>query len=126
MSVSHTRVALVGVIGVMALATLACGRTSINQLLADPAKYRNQEVTVRGEVTESVSVLGKGVFRLTDGGQSLWVFTRSGAPRKGAHVDVTGRLQDGFDLSAFASLIKLPDDLKSGLVLVESSHQARD
>jgi hypothetical protein len=104
---------------------VGCGARSINQVLADPTKYRNQSVTVRGTVDQSASVMGRGAYRLTDGDQGLWVVTSSGAPRKGARVDVTGRLQDGYDLSAFGKTIKLPGSLQSGLVLVEQSHKAR-
>jgi len=107
-------------------ATIACGAHSINQLLADPAKYRNQSVTVRGTVDQSASIAGRGAYRLTDGDQGLWVVTTSGAPRRGAHVKVTGRLQDGYDLSAFGNVIQLPGALRSGLVLVEESHKAQD
>jgi len=103
----------------------ACGARTINELLADPAKYRNQEITVRGTVDESVSIAGRGAFRLKDGDQGLWVVTTVGAPRKGARVDVTGRLQDGYDLSGFGQIIQLPGSLQSALVLVESSHKAR-
>jgi hypothetical protein len=108
------------------LLTTACGAKSINQVLADPAKYRNQSVTVHGTVDESASVLGRGAYRLSDEGQSLWVVTNGGAPRKGARVNVTGRLQEGYDLSGFANVIKLPGSLQNGLVLVESSHKAKD
>jgi hypothetical protein len=106
----------------VALLIAGCGAKSINQVLADPAKYRNQSVTVHGTVEESVSVLGRGAYRIADGDQSLWVVTNSGAPRKGARVDVTGRVQEGYDLS----FIKLPSPLQNGIVLVESSHKARD
>ena len=58
--------------------------------------------------------------------QGLWVVTTSGAPRKGARVDVTGRLQDGYDLSAFGRILNLPESLQNGLVLIESSHRARN
>lgn len=102
-----------------------CGAKSINQVLADPAKYRNTSVTVRGTVAESASIMGRGAYRLTDGGQGLWVVTTGGAPRQGARVNVTGRLQDGYDLSAFGNVLKIPESLKSGLVLIESSHEAR-
>jgi hypothetical protein len=110
---------------VLALAFVAagCATRSINQVLADPARYRNQEITVRGTVAESASVLGRGAYWISDGDQGLWVVTTSGAPRKGARVDVTGRLQDGYDLGR---LIKLPGALENGLVLIESSHRARD
>jgi hypothetical protein len=113
------------VLVMVACAAAACGAHSINQLLADPARYRNQSVTVRGTVDQSASVAGRGAYRLTDGDQSLWVVTTSGAPRRGARVDVTGTLEDGYDLSAFGGIIQLPGSLKSGLVLVESSHRAR-
>ncbi len=106
----------------VALLVGGCGAKSINQVLADPAKYRNQSVTVHGTVADSVSVLGRGAYRIADGDQSLWVVTNSGAPRKGARVDVTGRVQEGYDLS----FIKLPSPIQNGIVLVESSHKARD
>ena len=121
-----TRRVGVGLVLALAMAAAACGARSINQVLADPAKYRNETVTVRGTVAESASVMGKGAYRITDGDQGLWVVTSGGAPRRGARVDVTGRLQDGYDLSAFGNILKLPGSLQSGLVLVESSHKARD
>jgi hypothetical protein len=71
-------------------------------------------------------VLGRGAYRIADGDQGLWVVTTSGAPRKGARVEVTGRLEDGYDLSGLGGIINLPGGLQSGLVLVESSHRARD
>lgn len=110
----------------LALMASGCGALTINQVLADPAKYRNETITVRGTVDESVSVLGRGAYRITDGDQSLWVVTTGGGPRKGARVDVSGRLQEGYDLSAFGDLLKLPGSLRSGVVLLESSRKARD
>ena len=117
----------VGLAAVLCAATLSTGCvTTINHVLADPAKYRNETITVRGTVDESVSIAGRGAYRIVDGDQGLWVVTTSGAPRKGARVDVTGRLQDGYDLGMFGSAIKLPGSLQSGLVLIASSHKARD
>src|SRR5262245_24430891 len=112
-------------LGAIACGVAACGGQTINQLLADPAKYRNQTVTVRGTVAESASVAGRGVYRLTDGDQGLWVVTTSGAPRRGGRVDVTGRLEDGYDLGIFAAALRLPGSLQTGLVLIESEHKAR-
>ncbi|MCC7177089.1 MAG: hypothetical protein IT177_01755 [Acidobacteria bacterium] len=108
-----------------ALVLAGCGAKSINQVLADPAKYRNTTITVRGTVAESASIMGRGAYRLTDGGQGLWVITSGGAPRTGARVNVTGRLQDGYDLTGFGSILKLPESLQSALVLIETSHEAR-
>jgi hypothetical protein len=110
-----------------AFVTFGCGGVrSLNDLLADPAKYRDKPVTVRGTVAESASVMGNGAYRITDDEQGLWIVTRSGAPRKGARVEVTGRLQDGYNVSAFGAGRKLPASLQNGLVLVESSHKARN
>lgn len=111
---------------VLSMVAGACGAKSINQVLADPAKYRNQSVTVHGTVDESASVLGRGAYRISDSGQSLWVVTSGGAPRKGARVNVTGRLEQGYDLSGLGSVLKIPGSVQSGLVLVESSHKAKE
>jgi hypothetical protein len=111
---------------VLTVLTAACAAKSINQVLADPGRYRNDTITVHGTVAESASVLGRGAYRITDGDQGLWVVTNGGAPRKGARVNVTGRLQEGYDLGGLGGVIKLPGSLQSGLVLIESSHKARD
>lgn len=116
----------VGLLCLIACVAAACGALTINQLLADPAKYRNQSVTVRGTVDQAASIAGRGAYRITDRDQGLWVVTTTGAPRRGARVEVTGHLQDGYDLSAFGNILQLPGSLRSGLVLVESSHKARD
>ena len=115
-----------GLLFMAACATAACGALTINELLADPAKYRGRTVTVRGTVDQSASIAGRGAYRITDRDQGLWVVTTSGAPRRDARVEVTGRLQEGYDLSAFGNILRLPGSLQSGVVLVESSHKARD
>ena len=105
------------------LVSAACATKTIKEVRADPARYQQQTITVRGTVAESASILGKGAYKLTDADDSLWVVTGGGAPRKGARVDVTGRLEDGYDLGALGRLLKLPDALQNGLVLIESSHK---
>ena len=115
-----------GLVIVVAAGAAGCAARSINQVLADPGRYRNETITVHGTVAESASVLGRGAYRITDGDQGLWVVTNGGAPRKGARVNVTGRLQEGYDLSGVGDVLKLPGSLQSGLVLIESSHKARD
>jgi len=120
---SHLRrLTVLACIATIALMTVGCGAVTVRQVLADPAKYRDRDVTVRGDVTESASILGKGAYQLSDGGQSIWVVTSSGTPRKGSRVDVTGRVREGFDLGG----LKLPNVLGGGVVLVESSHRVHD
>ncbi len=116
----------IGLLFLLAVGVVGCGAKSINQVLADPAKYRNQTVTVHGTVDEGAAVMGRGAYRISDAGQSLWVVTNGGAPRKGARVNVTGHLQEGYDLSGLGNIIKIPGAVQSGLVLVESSHKAKE
>ncbi len=116
----------VALVIMLAAATAACASITINKILADPGKYRNDRVTLPGTVTESASVLGRGAYRITDADQSLWVVTSGGAPRKGARVSVTGRVQEGYDLGFLGGVLKLPNSVQSGVVLIESSHKARD
>lgn len=116
----------VALLFVLTVAAAGCGTITINKVLADPGKYRNDRVTVPGTVTESASVLGRGAYRITDGDQSLWVITNGGAPRKGARVSVSGRVQEGYDLGFLGNVLKLPNSIQSGVVLIESSHKARD
>lgn len=106
----------------IALLTIACEQKNINEILADPQRYYRRDVGVVGNVTQSLSVMGRGAYQVDDGTGRLWVVSSHGVPRKGARVGVKGRIKDGFDLS---SIVKLPDLVGQGLVLVESSHRAK-
>ena len=105
------------------LLSLACGAKTINHIMADPSRYADKEVKVEGTVTESYSVIGKGAYQLDDGTGRLWIVSTKGVPRKGAKVSTKGKIRDGFNIG---SVVKLPKELDSGLVLVESSHKAKD
>ena len=105
----------------MVLFLVACETRTINQILAEPSRYQNREVAIQGNVVDSYSVLGRGVYRIDDGTGKLWIVSDKGVPRKGSRVGVKGRVQDGFDLG---SLVKLPETVSAGLVLIESSHRA--
>ena len=104
-----------------ALSAAGCATTTVARLLAEPNRYRNDNVSLTGDVTESMSLLGHGAYKLDDGTGSLWVVSRHGVPRKGARVKVKGEVKDVVDIG---SLFKLPDEVGSGLVLMEDSHRA--
>ena len=106
----------------LALATAGCEQKTINEIKADPARYANREVSVVGTVTRSVSVLGRGAYEIDDGTGKLWVVSQSGVPREGARVGVKGKIRDAFNLSA---IVKLPEQISSGMVMMESSHKAK-
>ncbi len=100
-----------------------CATRSINHILADPSRYARKDVRIQGNVTESYSVLGTGAYQIDDGTGRLWVVSKQGVPRKGARVQVKGRIREGFSLG---ELVRLPKQIESGLVMIESSHKAKD
>jgi hypothetical protein len=108
------------------LASAACGARSVNQILADPARYRDREVRVAGSVAESYSFASRGAYRIDDESGQLWVVSDRGVPRKGARVTVKGMIREGFNLGSFGDRINLPAGLGSGVVMIESSHKAKD
>lgn len=115
------RVSSLVAVVVLALASGAC-RTTINQLLAEPGRYADKEVTVGGDVVKSASVLGRGAYQIDDGTGTVWVVTKRGAPRQGARVAVKGRVRDVVNLG---DLVPLPPEVGSGLVIVETEHRAQ-
>jgi len=117
----RSRVSAAVLAAALGLALTGCATKSLNDVLADPSRYANRDVTVKGEVTQSVSVLGHGSYKIEDGNGSLWVVSTKGVPRKGARVKVTGKIRDVADLG---SVLKLPDVVGSGLVMQESHHKA--
>jgi hypothetical protein len=119
---TRRRIGTAALAAAMGLASWGCRTTTINQLLAEPGRYADKEVTVGGNVVKSASVLGRGAYQIDDGTGTLWVVTKAGAPRQGASVAVKGRVRDVVNLG---ELIPLPPEVASGLVLVETEHRAR-
>lgn len=107
----------------LVLVLTACEQKKINEILADPQRYANRDVGVTGNVVRSVSVLGKGAYQVDDGTGKLWVISDKGVPREGARIGVKGKIRDGFNLGG---LVKLPDVVRSGMVMIESDHRAKD
>ena len=109
-----------------ALVLSACATRSVNQILADPARYRNREVRVSGSVVESYSLTNRGAYLIDDQSGKLWVVSDRGVPRKGARVTVKGTIREGFNLGTLGDRISLPAAIGSGLVMMESSHNAKN
>jgi hypothetical protein len=112
----------VGAVIVGSLAGVACREITINRLLAEPGRYADEEIGLKGEVVDSVSVLGRGAYKLDDGTGTIWVVSDKGVPRRGARVGVRGKVKDVVDLG---TLIPLPPQVGSGMVMVESEHKAQ-
>jgi len=117
-----TRIAVMLAVSMLALLFIACEKKTINQIKADPHRYAQHEVGIEGRVVRSYSVLGRGAYEVDDGTGKLWVVSDKGVPRTGARVAVKGKIKDGFDLG---SVVKLPEIISSGMVMIESEHRAR-
>ena len=107
----------------MSFVMVACEEKTINQVLADPTRYANREVGLKGNVVQSYSILGRGAYQIDDGTGKLWIVSTRGVPRKGARVGVKGKIRDGFDLG---SIVKLPEAISHGMVMIETDHRAKD
>ena len=123
---SLCRSVILTVLSVTALVSAACAARTVNQVIADPSRYRNREVKLSGTVVDSYSLVNRGAYRIDDGTGQLWIVSENGVPRKSARVDVKGTIREGFNLGSLGDRINLPSAVGSGLVLIESSHKAKN
>lgn len=97
------------VIGVM-LGIAACPpQKSIADIQRDPARYANDEVAIKGTVTESWGALGTGMYQLDDGTGKIWILSSGyGVPSKGVRVGVAGTIQPTLSLGGrnFATVMR--------------------
>jgi len=88
--------ALIAVL-LLSLLAVSCDQQKISDINADPGIYKDKEVQVGGEVTQSIGGLGKGVYQINDGTGSLWVYSdKLGVPARGAKVGVKGTVLPSF------------------------------
>lgn len=69
--------------------------TTIARLNADPGRYYDREVALKGTVTNSFGAFGPGVYELSDETGRIIVVTDRGVPGKGARVQVAGKFVNG-------------------------------
>jgi len=117
------RMSVLLVVSILALLLVACEKKTINEIRADPHRYADHDVGIEGNVVRSYSVLGRGAYEVDDGTGKLWVVSDKGVPRTGTRVAVKGKIKDAFDLG---SVVKLPEAVSSGMVMIESEHKARE
>jgi hypothetical protein len=117
---------LLAIVSVSALASATCASRTVNQVLADPSRYRDREVQLSGAVVDSYSFVNRGAYRIDDGTGQLWVVSDKGVPRTHARVTVKGTIREGFNLGSLGDRLELPKGVGSGLVMMESSHKAKE
>ena len=107
----------------IALTAAGCATKSIDRVLADPTRYRDRQVQIAGEVVDSYSLLGRGVYRVRDSSGQLWVMSDRGVPRDGARVKVKGTVREAINLGGLGA--NLPAGVSGGVMMVEDSHTGR-
>jgi hypothetical protein len=122
MNTIHVRRLSLALAGAFALLASGCATTNVARLLAEPQRFANHNVGLQGDVVESLSLLGNGAYKLDDGTGTIWVVSKHGVPRRGARVKVKGKVRDVVDIG---TIFKLPEQVGSGLVMIEDSHRAR-
>ena len=107
---------------ILALINVGCEQKSINEIRANPGKYADKDVSIVGSVGRSFSILGRGAYEVDDGTGKLWIVSDKGVPREGARVLVKGTIRDGYSLGG---LVKLPEGVASGMVMIEKEHKSK-
>lgn len=79
-------------------ACITGGATPIADIVGDIRTYEDKEVTVSGEVVNSVSILILKYFTLRDSTGEIAVVTERSLPLKGEKLTVRGRVKAAFSL----------------------------
>ncbi|CAN5776112.1 hypothetical protein BH18ACI4_BH18ACI4_16350 [soil metagenome] len=75
----------------------ACPKqVTISRINGDPGRYRNKEVGIVGNVTDSYGVLGNGAYEIDDGTGRIWVVSTRGVPSRGSRVGAKGKVYTGY------------------------------
>ncbi len=80
---------LLALFGIVLLMGCLVQTTPLGDIKSDPAKYVGQEVTVAGNITESVKIGQLSGFRITDGNATIGVRSET-LPPVGTEVTVKG------------------------------------
>ncbi|MGH7492471.1 MAG: hypothetical protein ACREOO_08750 [bacterium] len=86
----------------MMLCFCACaGSMKISELTADPGKYNDKEVTVKGKVVQvyALPLLSQSLAKIEDGSGDLWVKPHKRVPAEGEQITVKGKVKIGLTLA---------------------------
>lgn len=72
--------------------------TSIKDILDNPREYNGKELTVKGQVTDTFSLIVVKYFTIKDNTGEITVVTDKPLPKKGTTIKVKGKVQEAFSL----------------------------
>lgn len=90
---------LCGLIVILLMFT-GCGATKVGDIKSELDKFKDQQVTLSGEVVETLSIpfVHKGAYQLDDGTGRIWVIPSGKVPSRGDKVKVTGNIKVGVEV----------------------------
>jgi hypothetical protein len=71
---------------------------TIADVLADPARFEEQTISLSGEVTDAAGLFNVGLYTLKDATGEIRVTTAKGLPATGTKLTVRGSIQSGVTL----------------------------
>jgi len=102
-------------IGALLLLTLGfliqgCVATKIATIQQNIDLYKDQQISIRGTVTETLTVPGVkiGVYQIKDSSGQIWVVSSGQIPKRGETVQVKGTFSTGIEVlgKKFGTVIK--------------------
>lgn len=95
------------------LAAAACtgfGATRIGKILDDPRHYHGRDVTIAGEVVDSLNLLVVKAYTVRDRTGEILVVTKGAVPREGVAVRVEGRVNQAFAIADKSLVVLIEAD----------------
>lgn len=86
---------------IILLLIAGCGPTKIEDIQNKSDKFKDQQVTLRGEVIEVLSIpfVHKGAYQIDDSTGKIWVIPSGNIPTRGDKVTVTGTVKIGVEFA---------------------------
>ncbi len=93
--------ALAGGLLLLVAAWGCSARMRIDELAANPGRYNERRVVVKGTVVQTFAVpmIGQSLVQIDDGTGKVWVKPHGRVPFQGQEIEVEGTLKIGFTLA---------------------------
>ena len=106
----HIQGQLLPGISLILILASSCANPKILNIKNNIEEFKNQDVTLNGEVIETLAipVVRTGAYQLDDGSGRSWVLSTKNVPERGNQVIVTGTITVGVELGGkrFGVMVK--------------------
>ena len=106
----HIQGQLLPGISLILILASSCANPKILNIKNNIEEFKNQEVTLNGEVIETLAIpfVRTGAYQLDDGSGRIWVLSAKNVPERGNQVIVTGTITVGVELGGkrFGVMVK--------------------